>query len=514
MGYDCTLHVIDPAAVRRFDRWFSGSGKINATFERLYSGTAWRDGLIAAIEAGDDARREVMKGLLLWSATAAPHTTSRGWALSLWDYGDPGDALDLDALPYRLCASSVDALLPKTLTTWPALCGLTPGFTGNYDVGAYIPPEDVPEARAYIAQLLEQQPGEHRRLEPLLDVLMVAEARKMAYWEATDLLVTQAKPAWLDAVRPQLSTPTLDVGLSRPTLVARGPDWLLLTQYPEQRTVLIEGAGQPEPTLRSFSGVFLANATMAGPRTLVGWGDFDGQPRQLYRFDLDEAGPTPIAFDAAGTWSPHSTPYAAPVGPESLLLVPGGYPAGHAPVILRDGVVEPSGLPPSEGRPFGTGSFGWRPLGEARALLEWDRQAYLWHDGTFSPLGHEISLEPSCTDGWQVPDGCLAIDNRVFTYLDPEGARQPIAPDIPNTMHASRGPGGAWILAQGDHKQGDLFKVVWPNEIARGTRAKFGRLNLRWLIYIDGIIWAQDGPTAHRVPWDQVARLKRSKRER
>lgn len=73
MGYDCTFHVIDMAAVRKFDRWFAGLGKIEKAFAERFDGESWRASLLELLKQGEDVDRELMRGLLRWCSTKAPH---------------------------------------------------------------------------------------------------------------------------------------------------------------------------------------------------------------------------------------------------------------------------------------------------------------------------------------------------------------------------------------------------------------------------------------------------------
>lgn len=147
MGYDCTLHVIDPASFARFEAWLL-DGVAAPKFAKAFENThAIRAEVVAKLAATPrDAAKAVLEACLLFSSTEAPHLDSRGFCLGLWHKLELGPA---DDLPSGTQSSRALAqMLPRVASQHPDARLLT-GIDGNYAVGHFIPAEQVAAARAH-----------------------------------------------------------------------------------------------------------------------------------------------------------------------------------------------------------------------------------------------------------------------------------------------------------------------------------------------------------------------------
>src|SRR5678815_396549 len=105
MGYDCTLHVVDPKSIAQFVEWFLVRAPA-PEFERAFDTNGMREEIAAKIEHEPRAgARAVLQALLMFCSAEAPHLDSRNFCLGLWDKLDlgiadelPGEALSCDAL--------------------------------------------------------------------------------------------------------------------------------------------------------------------------------------------------------------------------------------------------------------------------------------------------------------------------------------------------------------------------------------------------------------------------------
>ena len=189
MGWDCTLHLVDPERIR------------TVLVPRMLDRADAR----AALE-GDPAEAAALlcRLAVVLSSAELPHRRLRGVALSLWDRvegaGDP---------PYVL-GDDPESMFADVVAHRSELHGHFPtAFTGNDQTGFYVRPERVGEVRAWLRRQLDLLPAASRAIvEPIDRVLEVAEQRGLGYWEATDLQVAQHHAEWLQHT-PDLGTISL-----------------------------------------------------------------------------------------------------------------------------------------------------------------------------------------------------------------------------------------------------------------------------------------------------------------
>lgn len=188
MGYDCTLHVIDPAFL---------DGEFTDVVLGKAKGGAWAKGTSKALatlakgwKATDDKEAGALLGQVALVASAAagmPYHYERQFALSLWS--DQPDGLDAK-VPKKLLGDPAE-LFPRLTKARPGLKGNVLGdFESNYSTGNYVPAAHVPELLAWAEKRVKKYPKADQRLfRGLLLVLREAAKRGLAYWEGTDLPV-------------------------------------------------------------------------------------------------------------------------------------------------------------------------------------------------------------------------------------------------------------------------------------------------------------------------------------
>ncbi|HET9991479.1 MAG TPA: hypothetical protein VFQ65_23280, partial [Kofleriaceae bacterium] len=192
MGWDCTLHVVDDTSLAKFSARFLRGLHRTAAFDREFDG----DALIANVKQliADDpdvGARALGELALLYVATETPHLFSRDFALSLWDPAVLGAELPAHLL------TSVETRIPEIIAAYPKLAGQVPvRFDGNVCVGPYVPARNVPALLAHVEAVLGAR-SDAIVYRPLLDILRVAAAHNLAYWEGTDIEVSTARTEWL-----------------------------------------------------------------------------------------------------------------------------------------------------------------------------------------------------------------------------------------------------------------------------------------------------------------------------
>lgn len=188
MGYDCTLHVVDPVFIdgaytdallgQEGQRlWDAGNvGEVLSEVKRLVSSAEPR----AAASA-------VAQGALVASSALLPYHSERQFALSLWD--EQPDGLDA-RVPKRFLGDPA-SLFPRLLEAKPALRShFAREFTGNFSTGFYVPAAKVPELLKWVESRVKRYRKPDRRLfRGLMLILQEAATRGLAYWEGTDLPV-------------------------------------------------------------------------------------------------------------------------------------------------------------------------------------------------------------------------------------------------------------------------------------------------------------------------------------
>ena len=195
MGYDCTLHLVDPNRIRNvLVPRLLGITDVRTAFDGRHDAPlVWEQARRSL--AGDPAKAAnlLCQLAVMWSSSELPHRYLRGIAFSLLDRSPIGP------IPWHL-ADDPQSVFDAVLERHPALRGRFPTqFHSNYSTGFFISPERVPEAYAWLREQLDGlMPGVAAPYEPLARVLEVAAHRGLGFWEATDLGVDHVHPEWFD----------------------------------------------------------------------------------------------------------------------------------------------------------------------------------------------------------------------------------------------------------------------------------------------------------------------------
>ncbi len=528
MGYDCTLHLIDPASITRFVDWLLGRPVEAADFERAFDAPEVRQRVLEALgdEGSYEAGPAVLEGLLLFCSAEAPHVYSRGFCVGLWDELplDLADAVPLDLQDSRALAP----LLAPLTERWPALRCYT-GITGNYTVGHYVPPGKVPALRAHVERALEELPFSWQDApKKLLQVLRAAEARGLGYWEATDLAVASGNPEWLEAgrlSRPAAAGPraaglrVIELpGADSPTLSFEADGVAVLGCLGQWATWIVDARVEPA-RVQKLEGLCLRSIVRAPDGRTLATGRPTGESRgAVYELDLEvgRARPLPVLPD-----------WEEPAGlarlDDEVLVFPGPADAYHRaarPTWLGDGraLALPDGVRACEPEVF---SFG-----DGSALLLTDGRAFRLRGVETT----QLTLPPVRTwaldqapQGLTVGEGSVLLcarvedganeDSRLVT-ISRDGAWSDVLPELARAYPAWPAPDGAVVVDQTDPLERDLFKIYWhaAREVASVPLAWVGETGpCRDALCSPALdeLWINYGQRILRVPWREVAALPR-----
>jgi len=215
MGFDCTLHVIDPARLRDvFCARLLGENTPLSAFESQKGANAIWAQISAALQADDAvvAARLIAQGAICFMSAELPAHYERGFCLSLWSWRMEDDALIAEVPPqHRGPAADLDILFAPLVEAHPRLKGRWPTeLTGNGSTGVFVPREKISGLLKWTKNRVSKYPRAARRIfRGLLLVLEECERRGMAYWEASDLTAIDhpivvpehLRTAWLEEVR-------------------------------------------------------------------------------------------------------------------------------------------------------------------------------------------------------------------------------------------------------------------------------------------------------------------------
>jgi hypothetical protein len=516
MGWDCTLHVVDEASLARFSARFLRGEHTDGAFDvREHADELIEKTIRLIAEDADSGARAVGELALRYVATEAPHAYSRGFALSLWD-----DEVMGAPLPTALLGS-VESAIPEVVRAHPAIEGRIPRmFDGNYCVGPFVAARDVPALLAHVEQVIDAMvPGERGPYLPLLKVLRVAAARGHAYWEGTDLPVSQANQDWLaiDAPAEVLVAPNpFRLPIVRP-LAIRGTTWFLHEHWKLHE---VDVATFP-PAVTTHDRIQVVVAAFTPWNTLLVRIATD--PRQRpYRFSYAEMPTdsvqasvlpaTPLAIDP-----PFEVDKAYGTA-DGVLLLPGrhGELATHAPYVLRaGGVLERVEAPAPTCEP-GDLACAAAPFGDGSLLVIWDRRPYRWDGGgALVPLGDEDLGPPDyLLSTVTLSDGSIVGGfGRRLVRIDREGRRATVLP-LTNVMAVGSGPGDVLVIMEGDNPEADALKLWWPEsrEVTHVQPEVLGLESGPMLSYYDPArdqLVALRGGAWHAVAWAALAALPR-----
>jgi len=506
MGWDCTLHVVDDTSLARFAARFLHGLHRDAAFDQEYDA----DDLIGKVKqliAEDPATgaRALGELALLYVSTETPHVYCRGFALSLWD-----DELMRSTLPAKWLGT-VETKLPDIVAAYPKIAGKVPRmFDQNFCVGPFVSARDVPALLAHVEKVTgAMPPGDAVLYRPLRDVLRVAAAKNLAYWEGTDIDVTQAHEDWLAAERPPLvqTVPNPFASpLARP--IAIDGTQMLVTEHFVLHEV--DTATFP-PYVVSYENMQV-NAAAFTP-----WGtqfvrmatDRTVRPFKFSYFELPDR--TPLDLEP---------PF--PIGlarraKDALLLFPQPTTRERTnvrPLVMRaDLSLEPLPLPePVESQKVECDAIAF---GDGALLVVWDAVAYRW-DGLSPPvmLGDTLDAPEDLCAAVALSDGSIVGGfGRKLLRIERDGKRTPLLP-LDNVSLVARGPDDVLIIGEGENPEADAFKLWWPEtrEVTHVQPSVLGLDDRPLFIYFDPVaellVAARPG-TWHAIPWSELAAMRR-----
>ena len=193
MGYDTTLHLVDPRAFEVFEANVLSPQPDDEGLQEL---GRLLDSDVADVRAG--AARQLAELLLAQVSLFAPYLRARNVALSLWGAEEMGCPLPDEWL------GTLEDHLPRLRARYPGL-RFPRRFDGNFCTGVFIPAQRVPEVAAFVEHAIGKLPAHHAwHFRKLRRILRVATERGLAYWEGTEIGVAADPPQmdWLTGPIP------------------------------------------------------------------------------------------------------------------------------------------------------------------------------------------------------------------------------------------------------------------------------------------------------------------------
>ncbi|MFO0562728.1 MAG: hypothetical protein U0269_32215 [Polyangiales bacterium] len=541
MGYDCTLHLIDPSSIERFVRWFLGETVDASAFEKAFDTKGLRDEVLEKLER--DARsggRALLHALLMFCSSEAPHEDSRGFCLGLWDKLGLGLA---DELPDGLVSSSSLApSLARITTRYPAFAHqLYTGIEGNYAVGDFVPPEKVAAVRAHVETVLDRVSSDWLpSLEKLLAVLGAAESRGLAYWEATDLDVANGNPSLLvplakkakSKARAKSKSPEkpkakrISMG-AQFVHFAREIDGVVYAHsLSDSKTWLFDARGG-EPVLRTILGPAFWSIVQRADGAVLGAGMIPHTGNLLAELDPDGGSFRPLAMPA----NVKDIQQLIRVGDRVLSVCQG--PRGVALVWLDDqSRVDLPGV--------ATHAFELFDWGDSTAFVNANGPSFRLRDNKLEPLadlplltfypGFKPRFEARTRDGQLVVAAAETLSQSEYErrryareelpyprliLLSRDGRLSEAVPALTAANSAFPARDGAVIVWQTDPIERDLLKVFWydKRELASIPHALLGekRGHCQSAIYCSALdeLWVSFNSHIVRLPWAVVEALPR-----
>lgn len=479
MGYDCTLHVIDEAALTRFAAELTGKSAPKGDAGYFKKVRAFLDAKDA------DAALAVTELALLRASATGPHLTTRGVALSLWDTKVLGPA------PWKLFGSLERGPLSGLLGKWPALKGRVPTmFESNYCTGVFVSAAEVPALLAELERRFSSRPkGTTREWAPVLKLLRIAARHRHAYWEGTDLAVRQGHREWLDEEKPRakakLRAQRVPFGLF-PRLLAADGETAVVSNLDTYCTWVVDLRAWP-PKVTTYRGLFSADAAISrgGRIALRASTDSKERPRRFHLHVAESASKKPRASGAL-----EEAQHVRFLGETPMAF---SRQPGEGPWLLAGSkLTKARGLPRSVGYrnairlqevAFDTGTFG-----DGTPLLVWDGSVYVKKGAKLALLA-KAKLRPESYSGSSTlaldADTLLMLDDRKLVTVSRDGRLERPFKKAKNVMAIRNAADGAVVLHQGDHDEGHAAKVWWPSrrEFAGVEFEDLGVDEVSWLVW-------------------------------
>lgn len=509
MGYDCTLHVIDPASIAKFVERFNELSNRKAAFDNAFDNADERfdEARDKARTADKKAGRHLLQLCLRWCSADTPHLPSRDFALSLWSDSELG--VDV---PRHLLEDSLAPMLQGIVDRYPSLKhDLYLGFDGNWSVGPFVLPDKVPELLAFVLGMYNDVPPRlQRMLEPLVLVLTVARDKKLAYWEATDIDVANGKATWLKEPKGQnecnhvFSVPSGHTS----DMVAFDNDRIVISGAHPDNTWVVDCSATP-PKVAHFPDFFAKNGFIDADRLLAIGRYRHKDPYCVYELALEPSGvPTKVPIEKE-IWLSDLARVSG-----DILLAPS--PSDEPPHWIRGGRLEPTTLPPC--RSHDEAGFEATPFGDGTTLVVWKHKPYRFVEGVFEALPIEsmvpnnsgfVARQQRYTDD---NGDVVTLDDRKLVRVSRTGERTEVAPLIHNIMQLVRGPDDALLLYQGDTLEEDVAKILWPNgDLIRLKFSDFGVKGLSsfaWSPSMDAVL-VLSGQDLIATPWRSLLKKPR-----
>lgn len=470
MGFDCTLHVVDEAALAGpfTDALLAGRPPDEDSDPEL-----WQEAIAGLTQAPpEQAARAICELALRYSARSLPYHSERGFALSRW--GGLPEELRAE-FPAHLTRSP-ETVFRRLVQRHRRLRGQFPtAIRGNYETGLFIPAAKIPAALRWLrARRKSLPPQETGFFHGLFLVLEYCSRTGLAYWEASDLPLPQAtlsapgaeqrraERSWLWP--PHLGTFQLVACAGHRCVISHGPN-------EEAQTCLVDFSQWP-PGWECLAGYARAGASSPDGRLVIVrtepdaysyWPEADpfwpGR-RQRWTAEAPELIPR-LGCDAADFLAGQIV--ARPAFDSSHRTV------RRVPLFARgEWLVGESALPPALDRAEAFGGewarFGVARTGDGSEVLIWRDKGYELTEGTWRATFAVGG--PSDADDWSSlpagPDGFYYLDQRELYHLRRGGERERHLPSLGNIRHLRPGPAGSLLLPEGDSPLGDWGKLYFP----------------------------------------------------
>jgi hypothetical protein len=540
MGYDCTLHLVDPASFGRFADWFLGRPCDATKFERAFDAQMLRASIIGKLAAGPEhGGRAVVHGALMFCSAEAPHIPMRGLCFGLWHKLELGIA---DELPSGLMNSdAAEVMLAPIVEAYPALRHhLYTGIDQNYAVGHYVPPDGVTALRAHVERTIEHaRTHDQDYLEKISSLLLAAESRGLGYWEATDLEVANGNPAWLRPKRgaaaakrtskpkkkpawPAPRTIELDPANSTSTLSHERGGIVLAAAFSKRTTSFIDANVDP-PVVRTLPVLIEYVAPLPDGR-LVGFASRDRTPGSSL-VEIDPRAPSVTPVTPAIAWQ---SGHVVAIG-ERVLAVPGSQEldANRTAAVWLDDrsqvrIDEPSSTDDLHAFDFaGTALLfrrqGYLVTGTHVEVLPTPRlRFYLLGDAPQGIVTDDGKLLVAAAD--PPSPGIRYVEDQPkprLVTISRSGEVAEVLPELRAAYPALPGPDGAVIVRQNDPLEKDLLKVYWhrTREVASIPHAVAGvkKGACRGALYCPSFdeLWISFDSRLVRIAWSVIAALPR-----